>query len=90
MTDIEFTNIYNKDGNNNKAMKEKIEQIIDRNTEGNYLHDWEMFKVFAKLHPIEAYDLRPDDFCKFMRGEGYDLNNEQIKELVDSSRLGCR
>ena len=45
-----------------------------------------MFKVFAKLHPVEAYDSRPDDFCKFMRGEGYDLNNEQIKELVDSSR----
>jgi hypothetical protein len=22
----------------------------------NELHDWEMFKVFAKLHPIEAYD----------------------------------
>lgn len=52
----------------------------------NELHDWEIFKVFAKLHPVEAYDLRPDDFCKFMRGEGYDLNNEQIKELVDSSR----
>ena len=52
--------------------------------------DWEMFKIFAKLHPVEAYDSRPDDFCKFMRGEGYDLNNEQIKELVDSSRLGCR
>ncbi len=52
----------------------------------NELHDWEMFKVFAKLHPVEAYDSRPDDFCKFMRGEGYDLNNEQIKELVDSSR----
>ena len=48
--------------------------------------DWEMFKVFAKLHPVEAYDSRPDDFCKFIRGEGYDLNNEQIKELVDSSR----
>jgi hypothetical protein len=48
--------------------------------------DWEMFKVFAKLHPVEAYDSRPDDFCKFMRDEGYDLNNEQIKELVDSSR----
>ena len=49
----------------------------------NELHDWEMFKVFAKLHPVEAYDSRPDDFCKFMRSEGYDLNNEQIKELVD-------
>jgi hypothetical protein len=49
--------------------------------------DWGMFKVFAKLHPVEAYDSRPDDFCKFMRGEGYNLNNEQIKELVDSSRL---
>jgi hypothetical protein len=49
--------------------------------------DWEMFKVFAKLHPVEAYDSRPDDFCKFMRDKRYNLNNEQIKELVDSSRL---
>lgn len=52
----------------------------------NELHDWKMFKVFANLHPVEAYDSRPDDFCKFMHGEGYDLNNEQIKELVDNSR----
>jgi len=27
----------------------------------NELHDWEMFKVFAKLYPVEAYDSRPDD-----------------------------
>ena len=49
--------------------------------------DWEMFKVFAKLHPVEAYDSRPDDFCKLIRDKRYNLNNEQIKELVDSSRL---
>lgn len=68
----------------NLAMANKFVDMSENDM--NELHDWEMFKVFAKLHPIEAYDLRPDDFCKFMRGEGYDLNNEQIKELVDSSR----
>jgi hypothetical protein len=52
----------------------------------NELHDWEMFKVFARLHPVEAYDLRPNDFCKFMRGEGYDINNKKIKEIIDSCR----
>lgn len=56
----------------------------------NELYDWEMFKVFAKLYPVEAYDSRPDDFCKFMRSEGYDLNDEQIKKIIDSSRQDCR
>jgi hypothetical protein len=41
-----------------------------------------MFKTFSRLHPFEAYDLRPEDFCKFMRGEGYNLTDEQIKEII--------
>ena len=52
----------------------------------NDLLDCAMFKVFAKLHPVEAYDLRPGYFCKFMRDEGYNLNDAQIREVVDSSR----
>ena len=52
----------------------------------NELHDWEMFKMFAKIYPIEAYDLRPDDFCKYVKGEGSDLTDEQIKSIVDDCR----
>jgi Ca2+-binding EF-hand superfamily protein len=48
----------------------------------NELHDWEEFKIFAKLHPHEAYELRPDDFCNFLRSEGFDLTNEEIKRLI--------
>ena len=52
----------------------------------NELHDdWEMFKVFARLHPIEAYNLRPDEFCKFMRSEGYSLSDSEIKSLINES-----
>lgn len=48
--------------------------------------DWDMFCTFAKFHPIEAYDLRPIDFCNYMREEGSDMTNEQIKEFVDTFR----
>lgn len=65
--------------------KLEIENRFVDMSENDMNEDWEMFKVFAKLHPVEAYDSRPYDFCKFMR-EGYDLNNEQIKNLIDSSR----
>lgn len=50
------------------------------------MHDWEAYKTFARLHPVEAYDSRPDDFCKFIREECCDMTDEQIKEIVDSSR----
>jgi hypothetical protein len=75
--------IWMQENDYNHNIRARVERKAEK-----YLkeQDWEMFKVFAKLHPVEAYDSRPDDFCKFMRGEGYDLNNEQIKELVDSSR----
>lgn len=52
----------------------------------NELHDWETYKIFARLHPVEAYDERNKDFCMFMREEGYDMTDEQIKELINSSR----
>ncbi len=51
----------------------------------NESHDWEMFKVFARLHPIEAYNLRPDEFCQFMRSEGYSLTDLEIKSLINES-----
>lgn len=44
--------------------------------------DLDIFRVFAKLHPVEAYNLRPDDFCIFMREEGYNLSNDQIKAFI--------
>lgn len=48
--------------------------------------DWEMFKVFSQLHPIEAYDSRPEDFCEFIREEGYELNDEQIKSIIKETK----
>ena len=68
----------------NLAMANKFVDMSENDM--NELHDWMMFKVFARLHPIQAYDLRPNDFCKFMRGEGYDMSDEQIKKFVEASR----
>ena len=51
----------------------------------NYI-EYEAFKTFAKLHPIEAYDLEPIKFCNWMRSEGYNLTNEQIETLVNETR----
>ena len=45
-------------------------------------YDYDMFKIFAKLHPIEAYGSRPDDFMRFMREEGYKLDEDQVKEII--------
>jgi hypothetical protein len=49
-------------------------------------YDYKAFKIFAKLHPVEAYDLQPDYFFKFMRNEGYKVTDEQVKELINESR----
>lgn len=46
------------------------------------------FRVFARLHPVEAYDMSHDMFCDFMRSEGYDLTDDEIKEwLIVARRL---
>jgi hypothetical protein len=44
---------------------------------------WEAFKTFARFYPVEAYESRPSDFCKFMREEGLDWTDEQIKQFVN-------
>jgi Ca2+-binding EF-hand superfamily protein len=46
----------------------------------------EMFDVFAKLHPIEAYDLNSEKFCKFMKRKGFKLSNTEIEKLINESR----
>lgn len=50
------------------------------------VHDTEAFIVFAKLHPVEAYDLRPDVFCELLRDGGCNMSDEEIKDAIDSSR----
>jgi hypothetical protein len=45
----------------------------------------EMFEVFCRIHPHEAFDLNPDAFCDYMHAEGYVLTKEQIKELLLST-----
>lgn len=44
----------------------------------------EAFKVFAFLHPIEAYTLNNVRFCNYMRSKGYNMTDLQIKQLIDS------
>jgi hypothetical protein len=46
----------------------------------------EMYVVFARLHPVEAFDLSPDDFYEYIKSEGYDLTNEEIQILINESR----
>ena len=48
--------------------------------------DYEVFKSFARLHPVEAYDLNPVEFCRFMHEEDYNLTDEEIKNLINESR----
>jgi len=44
--------------------------------------DYDMFKIFAHLHPVEAYESRPKDFMRFMSDEGYDLSEDQVSEII--------
>lgn len=44
---------------------------------------WEAFKTFAKFYPVEAYESMPNDFCNYMREEGLDWTDEQIKQFVN-------
>ena len=50
----------------------------------------EAFEVFCNLHPIEAYDLNPDEFCKYFRsylgGSAEKYPDQEIKKLIDESR----
>jgi len=68
----------------NLAMANRFVDMSEDNM--NELHDWECYKTFARFHPVEAYDERKKDFYMFMREEGYDMTDEQIKELIDCSR----
>ena len=40
------------------------------------------YRIFAQLHPHEAYYLDTQRFCSWMRKNGYPLTDEQIKELI--------
>jgi hypothetical protein len=46
------------------------------------INDYESFKIFARKYPIDAYNLNPKDFCKFMHEMGYNLTEEQIKIFI--------
>jgi hypothetical protein len=68
----------------NLAIPNRLADILEDRM--NEMIEWKMYKIFARLHPIEAYDLRNKDFCMFMREEGHNMTDEQIKELIDISR----
>ncbi len=42
----------------------------------------EMFEVFCQMHPHEAFELNKDEFIKYMRKEGYDIDEEGIIKLL--------
>lgn len=49
--------------------------------------DWEAFKAFAILHPVEAYDSRKVDFLAYMKHNGYNCMSEKaIEELINEYR----
>jgi len=47
----------------------------------------EMFEVFAKLHPIEAYDLDRKAFYKFMKKKMPALSRKTIDELMVETKV---
>lgn len=44
------------------------------------------FDTFATAYPIEAFDAYHDRFCDWMRANGYNMSDDEIKEPVESSR----
>ena len=49
--------------------------------------DYKTFTTFAKLYPVQAFDLRPKDFCKFFREvTEHNITDESISAFVDSIR----
>lgn len=44
------------------------------------------FDTFAAMYPHEAFDAFHDRFCEWMRANGYNMTDEQIKEMVESSK----
>jgi len=42
----------------------------------------EMFKVFANLHPVEAFELDEKMFMQHMKDKGYDLTIDQVKQII--------
>ncbi len=42
----------------------------------------EAFEIFAKLHPIEAYNTYTERFCDHIRSQGIDMTNEEIGKTI--------
>ena len=42
----------------------------------------EMFEVFCQIHPHEAYDLNSDEFMKYMKKQGFNIDEENVIELL--------
>ena len=48
--------------------------------------DLQAFEIFAKLHPVGAYDSNPVEFCNYFRRTQCNLTDDKIKEIIDSCR----
>lgn len=42
----------------------------------------QMFKVFANLHPAEAFELDEKMFMQHMKEKGYNLTACQVKQII--------
>ena len=51
------------------------QMVIDKDNQ-------EMFEVFCRLHPIEAYHLNPEKFCSYVRQEFPPMTDKDIEELI--------
>jgi hypothetical protein len=46
----------------------------------------EAYRIFARLHPVEAFDFDKLSFFQFMKEEGYNITNEEIEKTINECR----
>ena len=40
------------------------------------------YKAFAKLHPVEAFEMDNKKFMELLKDQGYDLTIEEVKQII--------
>ena len=40
------------------------------------------YKAFAKLHPVEAFEMDNEEFMKLLKEQGYDITIEEVKQII--------
>jgi len=42
----------------------------------------EVYSVFARMHPVEAFESDNEKFMRWMKKQGYDLTIKEVKEII--------